>query len=129
MRHVFNFLALLFAAATGGLYWFVIANSLFWRYPWYDIPLHLLAGMAIGSWAGGVAAKYKFTLGEMFLLAFFLALGVGTFWELFEYSSGITRGEPGYWLDTTKDLFNACVGTLPAVALYWFVYRKRDYHG
>lgn len=53
-----------------------------------------------------------------------LAITIGSVWELFEYVSGITRGEPGYWFDTLKDLSNDVTGAVVAWALYAFTLRK-----
>jgi hypothetical protein len=32
-------------------------------------------------------------------------------WEVFEYFGHISTGQPGYWIDTTKDMINGLLGS------------------
>jgi uncharacterized membrane protein YccC len=47
-------------------------------------------------------------------------------WEIFEYTSGLTSGEPGYWFDTLKDLGDDILGALVAWGVYFFLYARKD---
>lgn len=79
---------------------------LYWKYLWLDIPMHIL---------GGVACAFAFSILPFFHLHIssvystrryyiLFAFIVGFLWEVFEYSAGISVGEPGFVIDTCTDL-------------------------
>ncbi len=103
--------------------------SLYFHLWWYDIPMHMLGGLAIA-----VLSAYIFFLrspkeGEIsmnriyttILLSVFV---VGILWEIFELVMhwALTLYWFG-WTDTTKDLFDdmvgGYVGTKIFLAFYW----------
>jgi hypothetical protein len=109
LRRKFLFLQAAVLLVTVFLYHLGIEDRFFWRFWWYDIPMHILGGMwaalAIAwvvSWWG---TRISFS---QFILAAF-AIGAG--WEVFEYVLGIA-GSPfmSYPVDTAKDLVDDCIG-------------------
>jgi hypothetical protein len=96
--------ALVLTALLLALHVYALNTYFYWHHRWFDIPMHILGGAAIGA----------------FLLAFFnvrrtilyfsciLAVTVG--WEIFENVNHISTGQPGYWLDTIKDIVDGFIG-------------------
>lgn len=87
---------------------------LYWKYDWFDIPVHILGGTIIGL--------------SVFLLPLFrvpvpsfcygvpgmlvLVLIVGILWEFFEWYNGISTLKEGFVLDTVIDLSMNIIGGL-----------------
>lgn len=100
-----------------------VLNSLYWLFPWVDIPLHFLGGF----WSAVVLAwlNLKFNLrffeGRKFLWNFVLILSfvalIGVLWEFFEFSWDFLSNsmdvskiaQPGL-ADTMGDLFFDLLG-------------------
>ena len=85
---------------------------LYWRYSWFDIPMHVLGGICV---AFGVAVipfslsrlrSFPVTLMSSVLMAGF----IGIAWELFEVFAGISIMDEDFVLDTTIDLCMDLVG-------------------
>jgi hypothetical protein len=125
MTIIFNIFAVFCAGITATLYWIGLEHFYFFYYPWFDIPLHIIGGLTIGFWGVALAARRRYTPRQMFLFILLLAIAIGSVWEIFEYVSGLTRSEAGYWFDTLKDLSDDIVGSLIALGLYRFLYRKQ----
>jgi hypothetical protein len=122
MPVAFNILALVTICVTSALYWVVVERSWLFEYPWVDIPLHLLGGLAIGFWACAVAARLVFSPrgALLFSLASFAVLG--SLWELFEYIFDIAGA--GSWIaDTFGDLVVGALGAILPVGAYSYLYR------
>ncbi len=102
--------ALLLCGALLALQWWALDEFLYWRYEWFDIPMHYLGGLSIGVLFVGFLKTHR-------PLAFVLAL-VGAFvaWELFEFFSGIPL-EANYPADTALDLVMDGLGGVTAYAL------------
>ena len=104
---------LLTVFALALLTWLAIGYSLYWRFWWFDIPMHILGGV----WAGFCAAWLLARREESFSLAWCIALTlfVGIAWEIFEYSEGIAMPQYlSYPLDTVKDIFMDLLGAVLA---------------
>jgi hypothetical protein len=98
------YFALLLATLLLALHLSALHTDFYWYHRWFDIPMHILGGVALGA----------------FLLAFFnvrrmvlyyscmLAIVIG--WELFEYFTQISTGQPNYWIDTVADMVNGLIG-------------------
>lgn len=125
MALFFYALAILTSCITAGLYWIGVHDYLFWVYPWYDIPLHMLGGLMIGLWAAGSAAGRKFPSARMVVYVIGIVLLGGSLWELFEFVTGLAGGEPGYIIDTIADLINDTLGAMVAALLYWRLHKKK----
>jgi hypothetical protein len=108
------YFALLLAALLLSLHLYALHTDFYWYHRWFDIPMHILGGVALGA----------------FLLAFFnvrrtvlyfscmLAVVIG--WEVFENLAHISTGQPDYWIDTFADMANGLIG-----ASITFVLTKR----
>lgn len=98
--------ALVLSALLSVLNIVALDNFWFWRFRWFDTPMHILGGAALGAFAIGLARTYR-PLTYLGLLA--LAY-IG--WEVFEYVFGLSANQPHYALDTAHDLMNDAVGGL-----------------
>lgn len=114
------------AVLTAVLYWYGLTKFYFWYYPWYDIPMHLAGGLTIGLWAISLAWRRRYSPFQALIFVLLLAIGIGLLWELFESTTGLTGGQPGYWLDTLGDLGNDVGGALFAWFFYWLLSPRED---
>jgi hypothetical protein len=121
MHILFSILAVAGALLTGFLYWLGLDQSFLWYYPWFDTPLHVAGGLTIGLWGASLAWRRNYSTFQAIVFITLLALAIGLLWELFEYTSGLTRGIPNYWADTLSDLGNDVGGALIAWVTYWLL--------
>ena len=87
---------------------------LYWRFFWFDIPMHLLGGIVIVL---GIAILpflgIQFFARNNSLTAILVAvLSIGIAWELFEFVAGISVFDETLFLDTGTDLIMDIVGGL-----------------
>jgi uncharacterized membrane protein YeaQ/YmgE (transglycosylase-associated protein family) len=96
--------AFLLSLLLAGLHFYALANHLYWYYRWFDTPMHLIAGVMIGTIAVGILLRFR-----PYSYMGFIALGaIG--WEVFEYSFGLSTGQPNYVWDTLHDILNDVIG-------------------
>ena len=100
--------ALVLSFALASLQIWALENFLYWRFAWFDVPMHMLGGAAIAT---SLIAFLKERKEKELWILFALAL-IG--WQVFEYVFGFPK-EANYALDTTIDLV---VGTLGGYAAY-----------
>lgn len=114
MRLVWLLAALFVSGVLAFLQHIALADFLYWRYPWFDTPMHFLGGLAVGLFLAGV-------LGRRFKPLWFLMVLVAVFigWEVFEYIIGTDR-ESNYVFDTALDLLMDTVGGLVPYTLARF---------
>jgi hypothetical protein len=80
------------SAFLAAVYVFSISNSLYWFFPWMDIPLHFLGGLWAAVFFAWLNLKFnlRFFEGRNFLWNFVLTLSfaalIGVLWEFFEFS-------------------------------------------
>jgi len=98
--------ALIAVSLLAGLHFWALADFWYWKYRWFDTPMHILGGAAIGIFAVSLLRSYR----PFFYLAIILAASLG--WELFEYSAGVTRPGIDYDWDTAHDLLNDAIGAI-----------------
>ena len=116
-----------------------IANSWYWDYWWYDIPLHL----AGGAWLGAVfyyvfvqkkaAIDYGSDLATTLILALGFVALIGLIWEFYEYfydvfisgRHGLLHVQAGL-SDTFKDLINDIIGGAVYTVSCWYLAGKGD---
>lgn len=110
--------ALVLAAALALLQSYALENYLYWRLWWFDIPMHILGGLAVGSFLIGFLIRFR---PRLFLLGC-LIIFVG--WEVFEYLAGFPR-EANYAFDTALDLLDDTVGALVAYGIARITLWKR----
>lgn len=108
MRLRWLFAALLLCALLAVLEWWAVENYIFWRYVWFDVPMHFLGGLALGVLAVGFFHTRQSGIFALALALAFIA------WEIFEYTFGLPR-ESNYVFDTGLDLL---MDTLGAVVAY-----------
>lgn len=100
------------------------ANSWYWIYRWFDIPMHF----AGGAWLGGMAIWYFFfrkglkpqSFLPILTVSLLVSFGVGFLWEVFEATvSYFTVGHMNNILDTLGDLlFDILGGTTVAILIH-----------
>lgn len=89
---------------------------LYWKYLWLDMPVHLLGGVAcaLGFSTLPFLGLKIFPQYSKLMWYVLFAFCVGLLWEVFEYTAGISRGEPGFVFDTLidfgMDILGACIG-------------------
>lgn len=90
---------------------------------WFDIPMHFLGGLFIGSaflWAWRFEPIVKrMTPLSMFMSAFLATLTIGIAWEIFEYVTD-SYAAANYTLDTALDLLMDIFGMAAAYLLFKF---------
>lgn len=99
--------ALFLCVALLALHVEAMQGFLYWRLPWFDIPMHFLGGLALGTLAVGFLNRHRPLAFAAALLAAFVA------WELFELFFGLPR-ESDYAADTALDLVMDTLGALLA---------------
>lgn len=98
--------------------------SLFWQIWWYDIPMHFLGGLVLGStfmWFFGSLQEQKHLFSSLAVIVsvLFSVLICGALWELYEYVFNLTYNPHfGYVFDTTKDMFMDMFGALAVLLFY-----------
>ncbi len=97
--------------------WIAISQALYWRWWWFDIPMHVLGGVWGALCAAWLLARRGEPVSLLWCLIFTLVAGVA--WEFFEYSEGIAFPQYlSYGADTAKDLsmdlLGAVLGWVPA---------------
>lgn len=99
------------ASVLAFLHIWAISDFLYWKYRWFDTPMHILGGVTIGLIAIGIlGSTWKpYQYAALIILAAFA-------WEFFEAVMGIAV-LPGvdYVWDTAHDVLNDAVG---AIAVY-----------
>ncbi len=98
---------------------------LYWRLPWFDIPMHLFGGMVVAL--GFFALRDLRLFRDSFLrpvVVVALVLGVALIWELFEVVIGMPI-DAGYVLDTGTDI---CMGLLGGYLGYFVGNSLRSLH-
>ncbi len=100
--------ALILCAALAALNLLAFEYYLYWRFWWYDVMMHFLGGIAIGTFLIALSKQPRPRL----YAALFAAIAIG--WEVFEYFFGLPR-EKNYVLDTATDLV---MDTLGATVVY-----------
>lgn len=100
--------AFFLSVVLAGLNAWAIQEYIFWRFVWFDVPMHFLGGVALAVLAVGVLRKRSVFLFSAFLVGIFIA------WEVLEFVFGVPR-EANYQFDTALDLL---MDTLGAVVVY-----------
>lgn len=86
---------------------------LYWRYTWFDIPVHVLGGVCVALGIS-ILPFFKIVLPQKYttLVSYLLiVLMVGATWEIFEYCAGISLiAYEDFFIDTGIDLGMDLVG-------------------
>jgi uncharacterized membrane protein len=104
--------------------------SWYWKYPSFDIVIHVLSGLWVGLiilWLASILGQinslkeYKV---KSFLIAFLSAVLIGVVWELVENFWQLTFiRDSQYGLSTALDILNDAIGGI--LAYLYFVRRKK----
>ena len=82
---------------------------LYWIYWWFDVLMHLLAGLAGGATAYGVLSRLgRVSVGRVVWCFVTVAIA----WEIFEYVYDIAVTQGSYTLDTISDILLGILGAL-----------------
>lgn len=109
---VLFFTALAFLAS---IHYLAMSWSLYWIYPWFDIPIHAIGGavVALGSQSSFFGRLFPLET-RTFIRCIALVMAVGISWEVFEWQVGIIDSLV-YLFDTGLDL---CMDFLGGVLGY-----------
>lgn len=86
--------------------------SLYWRYDWLDIPMHILGGFSV-AFGFYTLCERKIFIQRRHVTLFpllFLVLIVGLLWEVFEIWAGIPLLEDDFETDIAYDLIMDIAG-------------------
>ena len=95
-----------------------VVYYLYWQTFWYDIPMHLLAGLFVSLSIFPFAlyvmdTRPPFSRKSLLLWVFCLTLFIGVSWEIFELAEKLTSlSDKIYFFDTGKDLVDDILGSL-----------------
>lgn len=95
-----------------GVHIIALELYLYWRFIWFDVPMHFLGGTAITlgifAFADLRIPPFPEVRGQWLpILSFLLTVMIG--WELFELWAGIPI-ETNYWFDTFIDIIMGLTG-------------------
>jgi hypothetical protein len=110
MRIYWLLAALVLSALLSALNWWASVDFLYWRYEWFDLPMHFLGGLALGVFIIVLLGTFR---PRLFLIGI-TAVAIG--WEIFEYVFGLPR-EANYVLDTKIDLLMDALGATVAYSI------------
>lgn len=110
-QRIFLFAQLVVVSILAAFHTYAMTHFYYWIYPWFDIPMHLLAGVWAGFFAAWILTLWGKAPALIFCVAVVLAIGIG--WEAFEAVTGLTQF-PADTLDTIKDLSMDVAGGIAA---------------
>ncbi len=92
-------------------HYLAIELYIYWRYPWFDIPMHFIGGSVV---ALGYLTAHDFipklpSRWFTFVPALIFVFSTALLWELFELVAGITV-QNGYMVDTVVDIMMGLFG-------------------
>lgn len=111
-----------------------IATSffLYWKYPWFDIPMHFLGGVCVAL-GFSVLPFFRIRLSpryQSFVAYLAFVFLVGTFWEIFElvYGISLTSDSADLIIDTAKDFFFDLIGGSVGYFMSKHISESYEYH-
>lgn len=92
-------------------HYLAIELFLYWRYPWFDIPMHFLGGcvVALGYLSARDFIPKLPSRWFVFVSTIFFVFSIALLWEAFELVAGITM-QDGYVVDTMIDVILGLLG-------------------
>lgn len=112
----FLFLSLLVVGVVGYLDHQARLLFWYWEYPWFDVLMHLMGGIAVTAFMMWAAERFLPTYAP-YLVAIPALIAVGVSWEVFEWFAK-APSEVDYVLDTVTDLVMDGVGGALVISLY-----------
>jgi hypothetical protein len=105
-----------------------LAFFLYFKYWWFDIVVHFLGGLLVGTiiyWLLSYTSKFtSYFRNPSLLLVVLIVLVVGGSWEIFELYAGVLI-EENYEFDTSVDLVMDALG---AAAAFFFANITKNTH-
>ncbi|MEI6042043.1 MAG: hypothetical protein WCQ00_00545 [bacterium] len=101
--------------------------QVYWLFPWFDIPMHILGGIMVGLFVQtGIEHFNNRKINKNRVLLVFLgAIAVGVFWECVEWYFRITDGlGPLSRIDTIKDVIDDIIGGALSIWFWRFLFNK-----
>lgn len=99
-------------ALMGAVHLVALKLSLYYKYLWLDLPMHVLGGITV-SLGYFLLPRFKIALPERYFKLFptlIFVLAVGLLWEWFEIWAGIPLYTEGFAIDMLGDLAMDLVG-------------------
>ncbi|MBX4210769.1 hypothetical protein KW783_02230 [Candidatus Parcubacteria bacterium] len=120
---------ILLSVAIGVLHTTAITYFLYWKFWWFDMLVHFLAGMWVGilvimiAYIFGLFSRDVRPTGKrLFVVTLFSALMIGLVWEFFELNVGLTfLTMKGYVPDTLTDVWFDCLGALCSAFYFYYI--------
>lgn len=107
MRLYWLVAAMVLALVLTLLQQWALGEFLYWRYVWFDVPMHYLGGLALAVFTIGFLARLK-PWSFIALIAILLVA-----WEVFGYLFGIPQ-QDNYQFDTALDVLMGALGAVTA---------------
>ncbi|MEK7505749.1 MAG: hypothetical protein AAB597_02550 [Patescibacteria group bacterium] len=129
----FIFVIAISATAVGLGHTLALRDYLYWRYSWFDMPVHFFGGMLVALtffFMVRFFTRHSLTLRTHRLYIWGTVLSsllVGFFWEAFEWQAGLTVMNERTAVDTSGDIFMNMAGAALAFLVYKFIYKEDSY--
>ncbi len=134
MRNLKFISVLAVSAAIVGLgHLLALRDSLYWRYSWFDMPIHFFGGVVVALtffFLVRFFTRHSLYLrtGRLYTWGAFLAsLIIGLMWEVFEWRAGLTVLNERTAVDTSGDIFMNVAGAIFALLIYKLIYKEDSY--
>lgn len=104
-------------------------QGLYFAYSWYDIFMHIMGGITVGFLAYQLSMSSKHIIQFSWKNIVYAVFLIGLAWEIFEAMFGIAGapvGTRGWYIDSSADLINDCIGALFAVYISDIVEKIRS---
>ncbi|MEY2665351.1 MAG: hypothetical protein RLZZ480_456 [Candidatus Parcubacteria bacterium] len=102
---------LLISGAFATVHNLAIATSLYWYYPWFDIPMHFWGGILVVLGVYALCSLKHVPLKPTSLIIFSTLGALMVIWEIFEWQAGLFDPHT-YLFDTAKDIAVGSIGGL-----------------
>jgi hypothetical protein len=96
--------------------------SIWYYYPWLDIPFHIAGGVVASLWAFLLLSLRARTAWRAPLF-FGIVLAIGIGWEYFEYL--LDMYSHAHWLGSTLDTSGDILNDMIGATIAWVMLRKR----
>ncbi len=115
MKHIISSVLFLVVLLCLSVFIFDPSN-LYYELPWLDIPMHVVGGFGVASFALAVLAYKKKKTCFMVVISFYFCIAIG--WESYEYVKDLAHNTLwNGWSDTLSDIINGAIGATIAYFL------------
>lgn len=104
-------------------------DGLYYTYDWYDTPMHMIGGLALGLLVYQISHSVKHVTHISWRKIIFAIILIGLAWEVFEAFFGIAGaplGTRAYYIDTVKDLVNDTFGAFVGMGIASLFNKHKD---